>query len=49
MTSYTENCRWFADDCIIYYRTGGGKGNNPIVYNVYALVAKWAVHAKIYS
>ena len=41
--------RWPADDCIVYYRTGGVKRDNSIVYNFYAPAARWTVHAKIDS
>ena len=42
-------CRWPADDCFVCYRTGGVKGDSYIVYDLYALTARWTVHAKIYS
>ena len=29
-------------------RTGGVRGDNSIVYDFYALAARWTVHAKIY-
>ena len=37
-----------ADDCIVYFRTGGARGDNSIVYEIYALTARWTVHANIY-
>ena len=40
------SCRWLAGDCIVYYRTGGVRGDNSIVYEVYALAARSTVHAK---
>ena len=46
------NCRWPADDCIVNYRTGGVTGDKTIVYDIYdiyALAARWTVHAKIDS
>ena len=43
------SCCWPADDCIVCYRMGQIRGDNSIVYDVYALAAKWAVHAKLDS
>ena len=40
-------CRWTADDCIVYYRTGGVRGENSIVHDFYALGARWTVQAKV--
>ena len=34
------NCRWPADNCIVYYRKGGVRGDISIVYGVYALARK---------
>ena len=42
-------CRYPADDCIVYYRAGGVTRDNFIVYDFYALAARWTVHAKIYN
>ena len=36
------SCHWPADDCIVYYRTGGVMGENSIVHDFYALTARWA-------
>ena len=38
--------RWSADDCIVYYSMGWVRGDNSTVYDVYALAARWTVHAK---
>ena len=43
------SCRWTADDCIVYYRTGGVRGENFLVHDLCALVTRWTVHAKIDS
>ena len=39
-------CRWPTEDCIVYYRTGGVRGDNCIVCNFYSPAAIWTVHAK---
>ena len=40
---------WLADDYIVYHITGGVRGDNSIVYDFHALVARWTMHAKIHS
>ena len=43
------SCRRPADYCIVYFKSGGARRDNSIVYYFYALAARWTVHAKIYS
>ena len=37
------------DDCIVYYKTGGVRGDNSIVYGFCAQAARWTVHANTVS
>ena len=46
-TDIALSCHWPADDCIVYYRTGGVREHNFIVYDFYAVAARLTVHEKI--
>ena len=40
------SCNWPADDCVVYYRTGGVTGDNCIVYDFYFLAARWTMSSR---
>ena len=40
------SCRKPAVDCIEYYRTGGVTRDNSVIYDFYALAARWTAYAK---
>ena len=43
------SCRWPADVCIVYFRTGKVTRDNSILCDSYFLAARWTMHAEIYS